>query len=127
MAVFLALPTCPCQLFEPLGIEFPHRHEAGSECAGNIDYNGDIELTSPAGQGDDDLPICHCDESLGKLAEECGEDELCAPAKISGVSAWYESGFLQGGCLACSSARGPPPKLLFCFVLDRTLTGVYRL
>ena len=81
MAVFLALPSCPCQLFESLGMEFPHKHEVGTPSEGNLDYNGITAWEAPSEGSDQELPVCHCQEGMDKLAEECSECELDAPTQ----------------------------------------------
>lgn len=125
-AAFLALPTCPCQLFDALGVDYPHRHEAG-EGGGNLDYNGITELKSDAGQSDDDLPFCHCHEGIGNTAEKCEEDTLSTKAKHSASLSEDLFHFDSQSIGTSRMGRAPPPSHLHARVLLRSMTGVYRL
>lgn len=130
MAVFLALPTCPCQLLEPLGIDFPHVHANASGnyiSEGNPDYNGVIEFQTSSGESDEHLPVCQCHAGLGKLAEKCAMEILHAQPTISVLPVEVELSHTFCKAKAQCGSRAPPPNLPLCFGLSRTLTGVYRL
>jgi hypothetical protein len=126
-AAFLALPTCPCQLFEPLGFDFPHRHVEDSLSAGNPDYNGVTELNRSQGESDEDLPLCHCDDAVAKTAEECETEELSKPSLSAVAIVESQTCLLSRLRHISSAARAPPSRLVACSVLTRSLTGVYRL
>ncbi len=126
-AVFLALPVCPCQLFGPLGIDFPHRHVEGSASEVSCHDRGPLELTTAPAESEDELPICHCHDSVAKTAEESEESELEMPTKLFASLACLEDtsfSMARGGLIA---ARAPPPEVPGCFVLTRSKTGVYQL
>ena len=126
-AVFLALPPCPCQFFEPLGFEFPHRHAENSLSSGNSDYNGVTELNRSQGESDEDLPLCHCDDAVAKIAEGCEGEELSEPLLLAVVLKESRESQLSRSRDTSCSARAPPPDVSVCFVLTRSFTGVYRL
>lgn len=127
MAVFLALPNCPCQLFEPLGMAFPHKHEVGTPGGGNPDYNGINEWQCPSKGSDRDLPVCHCEEGIGKTAEESDAYELGSPSQQVSKVEQDDSCHELMLYLTRLSARAPPPAMLTNYWLKNARTGVYRL
>jgi hypothetical protein len=127
MAVFLALPSCPCQLFESLGMEFPHKHEVGTSSDGNADYNGITELKTPTKGSDQELPVCHCEEGIGKTAEECSECEIDAPSQWASMISDDASSRDLKLFFTITSARAPPPEMLMNYWLKSARTGVYQL
>jgi len=75
-AVFLALPSCPCQFFGALGISFEHRHLEESH-EGSCRYLGaEHEIHAPQNDSEENWPICHCDEAVAKTAEESEGETL---------------------------------------------------
>ena len=127
MAVFLALPSCPCQLFESLGMEFPHKHEVGTSGGGNADYNGITEWQTSSEGSDQELPVCHCEEGIGKTAEECDQYEFDTPTQWASNIGQDDSSFKLVLFFTRSSARAPPPEMLTNYWLKSARTGVYRL
>ncbi len=126
-AVFLALPSCPCQLFEALGIDFPHRHTEGYPSEVSRAKQGPLSLDAGTTELGKDLPLCHCQDSLSKTAEECEGEELVLSSKLA-VPILDLGDVLPSRSEACSfSARAPPPQLLLGSVLTCPWTGVYRL
>jgi hypothetical protein len=123
MAVFLALPSCPCQLFESLGMEFPHKHEVGTSSDENADYNGIIELETLSKVSDQELPVCHCEEGIGKTAEECSECELDAPTQWASMINDDASSCELNLFFESASARAPPPEMLMNYWLKSARTG----
>lgn len=129
MVVFLALPSCPCQLFESLGLDFPHQHAEGISGAseGNPHYNGLTEWKASSDGSDQELPICHCEEGLGKMAEECDKGEFNVPTQEASKIVISESSLSSVVLFPSSAARAPPPDLLANYWLMSARTGVYRL
>jgi len=127
MAVFLALPSCPCQLFESLGMDFPHKHAVGKPTDGNLDYNGVSEWEAPSEGSDQELPVCHCEEGIGKTAEECNEHAFDDPSQFASAIDQDDSHSFPTISPKSASARAPPPKMLANYWLNSARTGVYRL
>ena len=127
-AVFLALPSCPCQFFGALGMSFEHRHMEAAH-AENSQYLGGVdELCAPQSDSGENLPICHCDEALAKTAEE-SEGEMLA---LNHSGGWVYLGFQrisvqlwQNG--AISHGGNYPVGTGGHLVLSRSMTGVYRI
>ncbi len=127
MAVFLALPSCPCQLFESLGMEFPHKHEVGTASDGNLDYNGITEWEAPSEGSDQELPVCHCQEGMGKTAEQCIDYAFDDPSQFASTIDQADSDDFLTRFATSTSARAPPPKMFANYWLNSARTGVYQL
>ncbi len=126
-AVFLALPSCPCELFESLGMDFPHKHEAGKASEGNPNHNGVTELKAPSEGSEQELPVCHCEEGLGKTAEACSEFELDTPNQDALTIDQHDSNDFLILSSKRKPARAPPPEMLTNYWLNSARTGVYQL
>ena len=127
MAVFLALPSCPCQLFESLGVDFPHKHEVGTVGGGNADYNGITEWKGPSKGSDQELPVCHCEEGIGKTAEGCSGCEFDTPTQCTTPIHQDQGDDFITVFSTGTSARAPPLEMLSNYWLNSARTGVYRL
>jgi hypothetical protein len=127
MAVFLALPSCPCQLFESLGMDFPHKHEVGTSSEGNLNYNGISEWQAPSEGRDREFPVCHCEEGIGKTAEQCSDYALNLSLQFASTIDQDESHHFLTLIVTSASARAPPPKMFANYWLNSARTGVYRL
>lgn len=126
VAAFLVLPECPCQLLGPLGVDFPHRHEAGAPGDESLCQRGPSEMRAAAANSGGDLPICHCHEGLGKTAEETGELEL-SEACPGSIELCRDESLSSLVAMMRRHSRAPERGRIPCFLSVRALSGVYRL
>ncbi|MCP5535679.1 MAG: hypothetical protein H7A51_05510 [Akkermansiaceae bacterium] len=106
---------------------YPHKHEVGSPGGGNPDYNGLTDWKKPSDGSDQELPVCHCEEGIGKTADTCNGIDIDVPAHYATAIDNRESGHTPVGYHASPAARAPPPLLFPNYWLMNARTGVYRL
>lgn len=124
--VYMTLPNCPCQLLEPLGFNFPHKHLNG-EPEGNPDYDGHRSIGKKAPGSDTEMPLCMCEEGMMKTAEET-ENESSLYDEVRSNVAEVTADF-SGEHAPCfrHGFSVPPPEVERLALFDRVFTGVYRL
>jgi len=108
-------------------MNFPHRHVEGSVAEESADLGGSLEFRVASDESDENLPICHCHDTVAKTAEECDGLELALSSEMAGHLPLYEHGFFTRSGFVIDTTRAPPPgsELSVCFVLSRSRTGVY--
>ena len=126
-AVFLTLPSCPCQFFGALGISFEHRHLEESHEENGQYLGGEHEVSPLLNDSGENWPLCHCDEAVTKTAEESEGERFTLDR---GDSIFLT--FRQMSVELWRNRRGPQMVPFFkrCEIistLSRSQTGVYRI